>query len=1414
MNNNDSQIVKRIQAGDSSAFAELVKKYQRVVHGFVYHTTQDISAVEDITQEVFLDAYLNLQTLQNPEKLGAWLRSIAYYKSVDWIRQYQEAFPLMDDLTADGTSISETLEREEDYERLFAIIRTLSEPHRIVVTLKYLEGLSNAEIADFLEVSQSVVSTRLERARKQLQERMLTALEKEFPKPDFGETISHRIKECRPLIGVGLQFPEDHKTMNLCACTFRARSLAKRTGGVCQEYPGTGLAIWYGMDKIREDDARKAVETALELQKHLCPAGSFSISIKQMLRKKPENHPLFPGLMDMRVRGSSQASDIVVDNSISWLLRNEFHFERIQWEYEAPAGHFSIYRLTLNPPTGTPDIDILVGRQEEIAPFERAIQHLIAGGSGIILLTGEPGIGKTHLLRVLRKRCFVSQRKSLIWLEGKADFGKPHQEIRDAIQSHFGFESADNLREHLASLGLESALPYFAELLRLPFKSSDKKFNSLPVEQIQYRTFQYLRDWLIQLAKDTPVVWVVDDIHWLSSESSRLIQYLCRVTRHSPVLFLFSRRSGYEQVAEAEHGIELESQVAQRYPEVYQQIDLEPLEEWASLSLLYHFLGNRQLLPSEEKQLLSLSAGNPFYLREVAQLLINSPSPLVEIEFGVAKIFWERARSLEALNHLHRALHLEEHKEDSYYSWHFLPGQIYYDLGQYEAMTETFEKALERKEVFGEASQSLKHLFAFLVQVYAYLGDWEKAYRYFWQIVDSMDSRPADHLYPVEHAIGALCHGDKTNRRWTWEGIPQTMARAQELIKRLYEHNIAPEDNEKRLKALHPILAAGYVEYGAKRSHEEGVAMMRLFARQVWILDEHVEFWAYLSGVLNYDALEAIFADALEQVEREEPILLNEKYNRPEFFVSAHPEKLILNWLRACLRERYETDDIGKHLRQMGIIPEPCWLITGVFEENVPAEVEQNILSRTGSLPVKIKWQTTDDFRDGYIDCRHIFQTMDRVSAYACTAILSPKEQQVQFTVYHDDGIRVWLNGETCFEKDHCGYSLFDGVLKQGYNLVLIRLTNYEDGWGFILRVTDRDGEVLKDLTYTQPNLSSGVALSRQTPLPPIYRQQDATDNSSPSLHLGSMAGMTQVPMQLSYWAKAFSGNWEETAEGIKLYGTAYRGGNWIFSKSLYNFVNSQLFVKWMPYGGNGYNYACFTNTINMTPGGIGGSTHHQYKVHRPRIYDGIRYYTRIKVNAGKTYTAVMSTDNYDINGGTVVKSDSGTISDECWEYIEKTNILVHFGDNYASTSTYMIVAEVKTDATPVQTTILNSYDFENVVDVPAQFNFTGNWVIDTVGFNSSKSLHNADSPSSISLKVKDAAAVSFKTKCSGSYSSGIGFYVDGVSLWNTSFLCREILDKWNEWIIPIPGTGTHTLTWSSTKGAALWIDDITIFLN
>lgn len=97
----DPQIVEAIRSGEPGAFAKLVRKYQGAVHGYAYHLTQDASAAEEIAQETFLEAYLHIHSLRDPQKLGSWLRSLTYHHSMNWFRHHRETTPLMDVLPTD-----------------------------------------------------------------------------------------------------------------------------------------------------------------------------------------------------------------------------------------------------------------------------------------------------------------------------------------------------------------------------------------------------------------------------------------------------------------------------------------------------------------------------------------------------------------------------------------------------------------------------------------------------------------------------------------------------------------------------------------------------------------------------------------------------------------------------------------------------------------------------------------------------------------------------------------------------------------------------------------------------------------------------------------------------------------------------------------------------------------------------------------------------------------------------------------------------------------------------------------------------------------------------------------------------------------------------------------------------------------
>lgn len=243
-NNTDSQIIKRIQSEDQFAFLELLRKYQAAIHGYAHHLTRNEHAAEEVTQEVFVAAYFGLHKLRDAANLKAWLRSITYHKSMDWLSLYHNTTPLTDSLAAAPSSSLDSLERKETHQFLAAAIRALPEPSRVVMTLK-MEGLKNSQIADFLELPQNVVDNRVYRSQKKIQERMLKAFETGTPTRDANsaQILFRQIQACRPLICVVLRWLTDHTSEDMCSCISQIRSMSEETESVYQIYPDKGAAI-------------------------------------------------------------------------------------------------------------------------------------------------------------------------------------------------------------------------------------------------------------------------------------------------------------------------------------------------------------------------------------------------------------------------------------------------------------------------------------------------------------------------------------------------------------------------------------------------------------------------------------------------------------------------------------------------------------------------------------------------------------------------------------------------------------------------------------------------------------------------------------------------------------------------------------------------------------------------------------------------------------------------------------------------------------------------------------------------------------------------------------------------------------------------------------------------------------------
>jgi RNA polymerase sigma-70 factor (ECF subfamily) len=73
---NDAELIRRIHQGEAEAYTPLVERYRNLVYGLAYHQLQNFEDARDVTQEVFVRAYLHLDQLREPHKLTSWLRQM------------------------------------------------------------------------------------------------------------------------------------------------------------------------------------------------------------------------------------------------------------------------------------------------------------------------------------------------------------------------------------------------------------------------------------------------------------------------------------------------------------------------------------------------------------------------------------------------------------------------------------------------------------------------------------------------------------------------------------------------------------------------------------------------------------------------------------------------------------------------------------------------------------------------------------------------------------------------------------------------------------------------------------------------------------------------------------------------------------------------------------------------------------------------------------------------------------------------------------------------------------------------------------------------------------------------------------------------------------------------------------------
>ena len=177
----DAQAVARVLSGDTEAFEVLVRAHEEYIFRLLSRHLPK-GEVAETAQEAFLDAYLNLAKLREPERFKSWLSAIALRRSADFWREKsrraehgvdfssaEEVAWLEEVMLVDSTTRFEELsDRREAAKLVESLMEELAPEDRIAVELYYSEEYGVAEIGEMMGWGESKVKVRLHRARKKM----------------------------------------------------------------------------------------------------------------------------------------------------------------------------------------------------------------------------------------------------------------------------------------------------------------------------------------------------------------------------------------------------------------------------------------------------------------------------------------------------------------------------------------------------------------------------------------------------------------------------------------------------------------------------------------------------------------------------------------------------------------------------------------------------------------------------------------------------------------------------------------------------------------------------------------------------------------------------------------------------------------------------------------------------------------------------------------------------------------------------------------------------------------------------------------------------------------------------------------------------------------------------------------------
>jgi RNA polymerase sigma-70 factor (ECF subfamily) len=171
----EEEIIQKAKKGDTEAFSFLVNKYEPKISRYLSKFLYDVEDVQDLVQDVFIKAYVNIQSFDSSQSFSPWVYRIAHNEAINFLKKKKPtSFSLFDvDIlfphpVAKETADSET-EKEMQMQMLNKVLGDIDTKYREILLLYFFEDMSYKDISRTLQIPISSVGVRIQRGKKQVE---------------------------------------------------------------------------------------------------------------------------------------------------------------------------------------------------------------------------------------------------------------------------------------------------------------------------------------------------------------------------------------------------------------------------------------------------------------------------------------------------------------------------------------------------------------------------------------------------------------------------------------------------------------------------------------------------------------------------------------------------------------------------------------------------------------------------------------------------------------------------------------------------------------------------------------------------------------------------------------------------------------------------------------------------------------------------------------------------------------------------------------------------------------------------------------------------------------------------------------------------------------------------------------------